>query len=67
MRAAGQRACGPGAPPRRALLGSEDAERPHLAIEVVWTSGGLDKLDVYRKLGVREVWYCAASQRARRP
>jgi Uma2 family endonuclease len=31
--------------------------RPDLAIEVVWTWGGLDKLDVYRKLGVREVWY----------
>jgi Uma2 family endonuclease len=31
--------------------------RPDLAIEVVWTSGGLDKLDVYRKLGVRELWY----------
>lgn len=30
--------------------------RPDLAIEVVWTSGGLSKLDVYRKLGVREVW-----------
>jgi Uma2 family endonuclease len=27
-----------------------------LAIEVVWTSGGINKLDVYRKLGVREVW-----------
>lgn len=31
--------------------------RPDLAIEVVWTSGGIDKLNVYRKLGVREVWY----------
>jgi Uma2 family endonuclease len=31
--------------------------RPDLAIEVVWTSGGIDKLDVYRKLAVREVWY----------
>ena len=31
--------------------------RPDLAIEVVWTSGGIDKLEVYRKLGVREVWY----------
>jgi Uma2 family endonuclease len=30
---------------------------PDLAIEVVWTSGGLDKLDIYRKLRVREVWY----------
>ncbi|HEX5049028.1 MAG TPA: Uma2 family endonuclease [Gammaproteobacteria bacterium] len=32
------------------------AKRPDLAIEVVWTSGGIDKLDVYRKLGVPEVW-----------
>ncbi len=31
--------------------------RPDLAIEVVWTSGGIDKLDVYRGLGVREVWF----------
>lgn len=30
--------------------------RPHLAIEVVWTSGGLGKLDIYRGLGVPEVW-----------
>jgi len=34
-----------------------EPERPDLAIEVVWTSGGLNKLEVYRKLGVREVWY----------
>ena len=33
-----------------------DPLRPDLAIEVVWTSGGLNKLDVYRMLGVREVW-----------
>lgn len=31
--------------------------RPDLAIEVVWTSGGIDKLEVYRGLGVPEVWY----------
>ncbi|HEX7704323.1 MAG TPA: Uma2 family endonuclease, partial [Kofleriaceae bacterium] len=30
---------------------------PDLAIEVVWTSGGLDKLEVYRRLGVGEVWH----------
>lgn len=30
--------------------------RPDLAIEVVWTSGGISKLEVYRKLDVREVW-----------
>lgn len=31
-------------------------ERPDLAIEVVWTAGGLDKRDIYRKLGVPELW-----------
>ena len=31
--------------------------RPDLAIEVIWTSGGIDKLNVYCKLGVREGWY----------
>jgi Uma2 family endonuclease len=29
---------------------------PDLAVEVIWTHGGLDKLNVYRGLGVREVW-----------
>ncbi|MGI9304976.1 MAG: Uma2 family endonuclease [Gammaproteobacteria bacterium] len=33
-----------------------EARRPDLAIEVIWSSGGIKKLDVYRKLGVREVW-----------
>jgi Uma2 family endonuclease len=37
--------------------GHERSERPDLAIEVVWTSGRIDKLDVYRKLGVKEVWF----------
>jgi Uma2 family endonuclease len=36
-------------------LGAPKAS-PDLAVEVIWTSGGLDKLDVYRKLGVTEVW-----------
>lgn len=30
--------------------------RPDLAIEVVWTSTGVDKLEIYRALGVGEVW-----------
>jgi Uma2 family endonuclease len=30
---------------------------PDLAIEVVFTSGGVDKLEIYRRLGVREVWF----------
>lgn len=30
--------------------------------EVVWTSGGLDKLEVYRRLGVGEVWIGSRGQ-----
>lgn len=29
---------------------------PDLVIEVVWTSGGLDKLEIYRRLGIAEFW-----------
>lgn len=49
------------------VFGEDQAEaegelgRPHLAIEVVWTWGRIDKLDIYnklgRQLGVAEVWY----------
>jgi Uma2 family endonuclease len=40
------------------VFGSDPtATRPHLALEVVWTSGGLRRLDIYQKLGVREVWF----------
>jgi Uma2 family endonuclease len=35
----------------------EAQDRPDLVIEVVWTSGGLDKLEIYRRLGVGEVWF----------
>ncbi len=31
--------------------------RPDLAIEVIWTSGGIEKLGIYRDLAVREVWF----------
>ena len=33
-----------------------DKEIPDLAIEVVYTSGGVDTLEVYQRLGVEEVW-----------
>ena len=53
-------AVGTGAEPDECyVLGDDDhaaAERPHLAIEVVWTSGRMDKLDAYRLLRVQEVW-----------
>jgi Uma2 family endonuclease len=32
-------------------------DSPDLAVEVMWTHGGIDKLDVYRGLGVKEVWF----------
>ena len=34
-----------------------EKELPDLAIEIVLTSGGVDKLKVYQKLGVKEVWF----------
>jgi Uma2 family endonuclease len=39
-------------------LAKSDEDRPDIAIEVIWTSGGINKLEVYRKLGVGEVWFC---------
>lgn len=38
------------------LVGDQDRDTPDLAIEVVWTSGGIDKLEIYRRLRVSEVW-----------
>jgi Uma2 family endonuclease len=38
------------------VFGTDPADRPHLAIEVIWTAGGMNKLEIYRRLGVREVW-----------
>jgi Uma2 family endonuclease len=33
-----------------------DRDRPHLTIVVEWTEGGIDKLSIYERLGVDEVW-----------
>jgi len=38
------------------IFGGERRDRPHLAIEVEWTRGAIDKLEIYEKLGVDEVW-----------
>jgi Uma2 family endonuclease len=38
------------------LVGDQSKDTPDLAIEVVWTSGGIDKLEICRRLGVGEVW-----------
>jgi Uma2 family endonuclease len=37
-------------------LGRDLAEAPDIALEIVVTSGGIDRLAVYRGLGVQEVW-----------
>ena len=43
------------------VLGERDqgspVSAPDLAIEVIWTSGGIDKLEVFRGLGIGEVWF----------
>lgn len=40
------------------IVGSDQgATAPHLAIEVAWTTGGIDKLEIYRRLGIGEVWF----------
>jgi Uma2 family endonuclease len=39
----------------------KERERPDLVVEVIWTSGGIDKLNLYRRLGVREVWFWKAN------
>jgi len=39
------------------LFGTEPREAPQLAIEVEWTRRGIDKLEIYRRLGIDEVWY----------
>ena len=39
------------------IIGTKKQSRPHLAIEVEWTHGGIDKLAIYKKLGVEEVWF----------
>jgi Uma2 family endonuclease len=53
-----QRAKKAGAEPDECyVFDREESERPHLVIEVVWTSGRIDKLEIYGKLGVPEVWH----------
>lgn len=46
-----------GAEPDESYRFSPGGEVPDLAIEAILTSGGLDKLQLYGKLGVPEVWF----------
>jgi Uma2 family endonuclease len=38
------------------VIGSSERSHPDLAIEVIWTSGDLDKREIYQGVGVRELW-----------
>lgn len=48
-----------GLEPDECYFVDEHAEKevPDIALEVVHTSGGVAKLEIYRRLGVREVWF----------
>ncbi|HEY4640941.1 MAG TPA: Uma2 family endonuclease [Thermoanaerobaculia bacterium] len=39
------------------VFGPDKRKRPDLAIEIEWTQHGIDKLAIYEKLGVEEVWF----------
>jgi Uma2 family endonuclease len=39
------------------IVGAEGKAVPDLAIEIVWTAGGIDKLDIYWGLHVPELWF----------
>jgi len=45
-----------GEPDESYCIGTEK-DFPDLAIEVIVTSGGINRLGLYRRLGVREVWF----------
>ena len=38
-------------------FGGEEKDIPDLAIEIIITSGSIKKLETYRRLGVKEVWF----------
>ncbi len=46
-----------GLEPDECFMLGEEKDRPDLALEVVLTSGGVEKLEIYRGLGVPEVWF----------
>lgn len=51
-----------GAEPDECYSLGELGEVPDIAIEIALTSGGIDKLEVYRGLGVKEVWFWQNNQ-----
>lgn len=46
-----------GAEPDESWCVDGEKEFPDLVLEVALTSGGLNKLEIYRRFGVREIWF----------
>ena len=46
-----------GKEPDKCYCVGSDKDIPDLAIEVIYTSGGVDTLEIYKRLGVKEVWF----------
>jgi Uma2 family endonuclease len=51
-----------GAEPDASWCFGEEKEVPDIVLEIALTSGGLSKLEIYRCLGVREVWFWRNNQ-----
>jgi Uma2 family endonuclease len=51
-----------GAEPDTSFCVESDKDFPNIAIEVVQTSGGINKLEIYKGLGVPEVWFWKKGQ-----
>lgn len=51
-----------GKEPDKSYCISTDKEILDLAIEVVYTSGGINALEIYKRLGVTEVWFWQSDQ-----
>ncbi len=51
-----------GAEPDECYCLGEEKDIPDLVIEVVITSGSVNKLEIYRRLGVAEVWFWEINQ-----
>jgi Uma2 family endonuclease len=51
-----------GAEPDESYCIGEEKKVPDLVIEVVLTSGNISKLEIYRRLGVAEVWFWERNQ-----
>jgi Uma2 family endonuclease len=53
----GMKAIGSRKEPDESYYLGERKSVPDLAIEITVTSGGIDVLEIYRRIGVREVWF----------